>query len=57
MLRQPIVLVLFLDIPVNLVLRTNSAVARNDNLFDGEKLNLGSHKGDSHLYLSWRRVS
>jgi hypothetical protein len=57
MFRQPAVLVLFLYFPAELELGTNSTVACDYDLGEGEKSNLRAHRKDSRLCPSLRKVS
>lgn len=49
-LRQPIVLILFLDFPADLVFRTNSPIARDDNLLGCENL-IAELMGRAYIFL------
>ena len=50
-LRQPVVLVLFLDFPAELIFRTNGAVACDNNLLEHEKESAPKPIGKAHVFI------
>ena len=50
-LRQPVVLVLFLDFPAELIFRTNGAVACDNNLLEHEKESVPKPIGKAHVFI------